>query len=108
MKLCVDLVNQESFTLPWVDRQARVESPGDFAISIDELLCSADAGDHAAIETLTTRVVELMPESAVAPQASKISMKTKYTCPGCSANLWGKSGLEVRCEPCDELFDENY
>ena len=108
MQLCVKLVNNESFSLPWVDRQARVETPGDFVISIAELMEAADDADQEAIETLTTRVVELMPDSAVPVQPPKISMKTKYSCPSCEANLWGKSGLEVRCEPCDELFEENY
>lgn len=34
--------------------------------------------------------------------------KTKYFCPGCKANVWGKPELKIRCENCDELFAVNY
>ena len=30
--------------------------------------------------------------------------KTKYSCPNCKANVWGKPELKIRCENCDELF----
>lgn len=33
--------------------------------------------------------------------------KTKYSCPGCQANVWGKPGLKIRCEGCDQLFEAN-
>lgn len=32
--------------------------------------------------------------------------KTKYTCPGCQVNLWGRPALQIRCVTCDELFEE--
>jgi len=32
--------------------------------------------------------------------------KTKYTCPSCLANVWGKPELDIRCGVCDELFEE--
>lgn len=32
--------------------------------------------------------------------------KTKYTCPMCGANVWGKPGLEIACLTCDAAFDE--
>jgi hypothetical protein len=34
------------------------------------------------------------------PKASKSGARTKYTCPECSASVWGKSGLNVGCEDC--------
>jgi predicted SprT family Zn-dependent metalloprotease len=30
--------------------------------------------------------------------------KTKYTCPGCDSNIWGKDGLRVICEDCEQEF----
>lgn len=33
--------------------------------------------------------------------------KTKYTCPGCKVNVWGKPGLKIRCETCNERFEVN-
>lgn len=35
--------------------------------------------------------------------AKKVS-KLKYTCPKCKANVWGKPGLRLRCDVCDQLF----
>lgn len=32
--------------------------------------------------------------------------KTKYTCPGCEVNVWGRPGLQIRCDECYLLFVE--
>jgi hypothetical protein len=32
--------------------------------------------------------------------------KVKYSCPSCEANVWGKPGLKIGCEDCDESFEE--
>lgn len=55
-----------------------------------------------------------MPESIAMPwtavpmvadeKKKKTSNKVKYTCPGCEMNVWGKAGLSVRCEECDETL----
>lgn len=37
-----------------------------------------------------------------AKRPAKPVSKLKYTCPGCNLNVWGKPGLKVRCEDCDE------
>lgn len=31
--------------------------------------------------------------------------KTKYTCPGCQTNVWGRPGLQIRCDECYLLFE---
>ena len=31
--------------------------------------------------------------------------KTKYTCPRCRANVWGKNDLMIRCDACDLRFE---
>lgn len=31
--------------------------------------------------------------------------KTKYSCPSCKANVWGKPKLEIRCVPCDTNYE---
>ena len=36
----------------------------------------------------------------------KAASKTKYTCPGCETNIWGKPGLLVTCSDCEESFTE--
>jgi predicted SprT family Zn-dependent metalloprotease len=42
------------------------------------------------------------PQPGAAP-AKKVS-KLKYTCPKCKANVWGKPGLRLRCDVCDQPF----
>jgi hypothetical protein len=32
--------------------------------------------------------------------------KVKYTCMGCTTNVWGKPGLAVVCGDCEEAFQE--
>lgn len=36
----------------------------------------------------------------------KKASKTKYTCPSCDMNVWGKPGLSVGCIDCDETMEE--
>lgn len=31
--------------------------------------------------------------------------KTKYTCPSCEANVWGKPDMHIMCGDCDEPFE---
>ena len=31
--------------------------------------------------------------------------KVKHTCPNCGLNVWGKRGIRVVCEACDELLE---
>jgi predicted SprT family Zn-dependent metalloprotease len=33
--------------------------------------------------------------------------KTKYSCPVCKVNVWGKPGLQIMCENCNESFESN-
>ncbi|MCL5237762.1 MAG: hypothetical protein M1353_07940 [Nitrospirae bacterium] len=32
--------------------------------------------------------------------------KVKYTCPGCSLNVWGKPGLRIKCVDCDKDLED--
>lgn len=44
--------------------------------------------------------VELWDEAEAKKRKAKI--KTKFTCPGCGANAWGKPELKILCADCDE------
>lgn len=33
--------------------------------------------------------------------------KTKYSCSGCQANVWGKPGLQLICGECDQAFQKS-
>jgi ribosomal protein S27E len=43
-------------------------------------------------------------DDAKGAEAKKKKNKVKYSCPGCKTNVWGKAGLEIRCEPCGAQF----
>lgn len=71
--------------------------------------------DYAIEGGVFLKVVAKMPKSYLYPfvcmaevekgkKASKSKNKTKYTCSGCSTNIWGKDGLVITCNDCDTLF----
>jgi hypothetical protein len=33
--------------------------------------------------------------------------KIKYICPGCQMKVWGKSGLSIHCNECNEDLEED-
>jgi hypothetical protein len=41
---------------------------------------------------------------AVTVRKTKAASKTKYTCPGCAVNVWGKPGLAIVCGVCGRPF----
>ena len=49
---------------------------------------------------------EPKPDNADKPVKKYNRNKIKYVCPSCSAKVWGKSGLSIRCIDCDEDFEE--
>jgi predicted SprT family Zn-dependent metalloprotease len=51
----------------------------------------------------TVRYVELWgdPEK----RKKKAASKTKYTCPGCGLNAWGKPEINLVCGDCDERME---
>lgn len=38
--------------------------------------------------------------------SKKAASKTKYSCPVCETNIWGKPGLNITCSDCEEKFEE--
>ena len=35
----------------------------------------------------------------------KRASKTKYTCPDCGLNAWGKEGVNIKCADCDKYLE---
>ena len=94
LKASKKLVKKKQFTLPWVDRFAQP--------------ASADP-DHAlgdVDELLTLTLSDLVPEAITVKQPTKAKgmSKFKYSCPGCSNNLWAKPGMNVMCVDCEKVF----
>jgi hypothetical protein len=38
------------------------------------------------------------------PKPTKSGERVKYACPGCQSQVWGRSGLSIRCDACCEPF----
>lgn len=104
LKACETLV-ENGFQISWIDRipasneccQIRGETEFSFANEIP-----------AEIEVvLNTRIEELVPDltpiDIVLEEKAKKN-KTKYTCPGCDINIWGKPKLRVSCDLCNKSF----
>jgi hypothetical protein len=51
----------------------------------------------------------LLPFIGLAPlkETAKGQSKTKFTCPGCGVNVWGKPDLRVMCVDCQEEFQSH-
>ena len=46
------------------------------------------------------------PDNADKPIKKYDRNKIKYVCPGCDCKVWGKPGLNIHCNECDEDFEE--
>jgi hypothetical protein len=70
--------------------------------------------DYATPDGVFLAAVDRMPKEFLYPfvcipeiKINKPSKnKTKYTCPCCASNIWGKDGLMVECTDCDTLFEK--
>jgi hypothetical protein len=102
--------------LPWVDRFAALTpscQPRDQELSWDEELASEDlvevAGDEALTALLTSPIRELfqdlVPEEQLQETARK-KVKSRYTCPHCHTNVWGKPSLKLLCGECGTAYEE--
>ena len=53
--------------------------------------------DHYIVEGGTVKYVDLVDEGK---RAKKAKSKTRFSCPACGQNAWGKPDLEIDCRPC--------
>ncbi len=69
-----------------------IQGGGTFALSCADLLADG----------FVLPYVEMWDDAKV--KRSKAKVKTKYTCPSCGTNAWGKSELKIICADCDEIM----
>lgn len=66
---------------------------------------TAPAGPDDVLNRPLTRLsAPPQPGTIQAPPKATRSSKTKYSCPECNANIWGKPNLHVVCGICDVSF----
>ncbi len=105
---CCEQLIADGFKLEWVDRYPAVSTPShvrDIGFSQAE----TDIETPEVIELLNTAAEDIIPDiESVTAVAAKTAQKrkAKYTCPDCSANVWGKTGLHIQCDDCNQLFQE--
>ena len=96
---------EKGFKLSWVDRIPAVrescQARGEYELSPVEIQ------EIQLEQVLNIKIEELVP--GITPVVEVLQTranrnKTKYCCPGCDANVWGKPGLRIRCERCDRRF----
>ena len=113
IEACKGLIKSRSFNIPWFDRWAEPLEGYEPSPEILEYLSEDDGVEEQGISRqivsmLSTPLAELMSPAAegifLSSSARSVPTKTKYRCPSCCSNIWGKPGLTVRCEPCNMLF----
>jgi len=61
------------------------------------------------IETPSGEIVQITrvgkdPTRKTVERETATTTRSKYRCPGCSAQVWGKPGLQLVCKPCQASF----
>lgn len=97
---CQELITQ-NFTLSWIDRfpPERAASP---TLSPSGLTTSGFDDEDGEDEHNGYDFTSEPPSfSLVFPPEEGKQTRTKYTCPVCKVNTWGKKGLVLLCGSCD-------
>ncbi len=108
LQVCQELLKQQQFEMPWLDIQVRRSQ-------IDQLI---DDEKINPVDVITSEIIAesiqdedvkaqlCMPLAAIIGDENfeelqkKSSKRTKYTCIGCKANVWGKKDLNLNCGNC--------
>lgn len=106
MKATVAFMQEKGVELPLVERW--IHDLPDVDNEVSELLINeSDAEITEVLEMLLSSTISQVNEDEINTLSVTPSTKTKYTCEGCGANVWGKAGLQLICEPCDSPLLEN-
>lgn len=113
LKVCVDLIKSKQFDFLWYDRttKLKIENVVQHHNQVEEELqhnevikinLSEDKVESEVIDFLFT-VHDI--KTAPILENSVDSSKSKYQCPNCLNNVWGKRNLFILCGDCDTEFE---
>lgn len=89
-----------AFNLNWIDRGFEIEPV--FERSVPE---NCRALSNRALNILNTPVTAYFKNLQAIPATKRIDKrKVKYMCSSCGTKVWGKPGLAIRCDDCDQIF----
>lgn len=93
-KSCLELVSK-NFQFQWIDRRP--------AKSRNEELGKISRAAAPEEEILYLDIAKTISNFSYLPppENAKRKVKVKYHCSICKANVWGKMGLSIRCEECN-------
>ncbi|RBA25503.1 SprT-like domain-containing protein [Herminiimonas fonticola] len=102
---CIGLI-KKGYQFNWVDRRTNLQG------SEDSLKRKHKRSVPTKFMKNSPEVLLELPVSILIPNfvpemkttAEKTRYKTKYCCPHCKINVWGKPMLHIRCETCDASF----
>ena len=105
IKECSHLISA-GFALPWVDRYTlKQDSVFEYALS-PEIEALGLNGELSNL--LTMGLDKLLKNESLLPVTNnpKGRIKSRYSCPECKLNVWGKPELDLSCNTCNELLTE--
>lgn len=119
---CESLLRSSKYSLPWVDRYAMTANrPNDInqlmealeisnntPVSTDLIEAISSLENTTSIEQLITPMeVNFGVDMFALPDPNAAAkVKSKYSCPGCKANVWGRGKLSLLCLNCNEQMEE--
>ncbi|MEW8317482.1 MAG: SprT-like domain-containing protein [Candidatus Thiodiazotropha sp.] len=108
---------RQSKGLPWVDRIAALspscqqrEKDVDWDEDLADLETDARVEEEQLAALLHCPISELFQDLVPSEQlqlAARKKVKSRYTCPHCRTNVWGKPGLKLVCGECGDAYGEH-
>ena len=93
------------FTLSWVDRFSIKHAP---TLLLTESTMSPEIKALELDEELTDILLntEIDEDMLLPVNDVKGKVKSRYSCPDCKINVWGKLGLDLSCNHCKKTLEE--
>ena len=101
----VQKLKDTGFELKWVDRLIALPDRPEEITQIPLATDSTETLVQAA--GITPDLAQMIEPDFTRATQNKQGNRSKYTCPGCSVNIWGKPSLFVVCGDCKQPFKEN-
>lgn len=112
IQACRLLIQDSHFQIPWFDRWADPDEANEIPQDVLEYLESSDgqsvdseSGQRvmSVLAIPLARLIGTAREDVFLPTTAKNQTRTKYQC-DCDNNIWGKSGLRIKCEDCNAQY----
>ncbi|MES2072429.1 MAG: SprT-like domain-containing protein [Pseudomonadota bacterium] len=110
---CISLITT-GYQFNWIDRRIARQDETETIHAAEEIsavempaTATASLTIKSAESLLNQTMAKLIPHfehQLIVPAAAMSRSKTKYYCPDCGVNVWGKPNLSIRCEDCDLSF----